>query len=323
MATEQLLFLIMVFAAVILMYYAFVIPAFGTEAKMAKQLRARIEEVVDTLEPASARLLREKHLRELSPFARKLEELYGMKRLSSLIEQAGRTTPAYKVILVSMILASITGFIVLLFTQMPSFALLGASIVACLPILKIRQERARRITKFDEQLPDALSVMSRGLRAGLPFADAMKFVAEESSDPIAGEFNQTFSDMNYGVNPKTAFLNMLHRVPSMSLMSMVTAVLIQRETGGNMAEILEKIAAVVRGRFSLQRKVRTLSAEGRMSAWILVLMPFILALMLFIVQPDYLTKLTGEPLGRKLILAACINMTIGIIWIRQIIRIQV
>ncbi|MDQ3563884.1 MAG: type II secretion system F family protein [Pseudomonadota bacterium] len=321
--SDYAVLLLMVFLAVVFLAGAVIIPTFGTDAKIARKLRARVRDVIDRMDPASTSLLREQYLRELPPFARAMEQLPGMERLSMLIEQSGRTTPAYKVILTGAGIAVLAAIAVGTLTHLPLAGLLAGGIGFFLPIMKIRHERNTRIVRFEEQLPDALSIMGRSLKAGIPFVDAMRFVAEETADPMAGEFRRTFSDINYGMNIQTAYLGMLQRMPSMSLMAVVTAVMIQRDTGGNLAEILDKIAAVVRGRFKLQRRVRTLSAEGRMSAWILILVPFVLAGALFIIQPDYLPNLTKDATGRMLALVAFINSLIGVQWIRRVIRIQV
>ncbi|MGH8575266.1 MAG: type II secretion system F family protein, partial [Gammaproteobacteria bacterium] len=294
MWTDYTILLIMVFVAVALLSMAMFVPTFGTDAHIARQLRRRVREVEDALDPAAVSLLREKYFRELPPIGRAMQGLPGMAGLARLVEQAGLKTPAYRVVLQAAGLALLVGVIVAALTKEPLFGLLAAAAAFFLPILNIRLKRNQRIALFEEQLPDALSVMSRALRAGLPFTEAMRFVAEESADPIAGEFRTAYSDINYGVSTKLAFLALLQRVPSMSFMTVVTAVVIQRETGGNMAEILDKIAAVVRGRFRLQRRVRTLSAEGRMSAWILVLIPFVLTGTMFVTSPDYLPGLTKD-----------------------------
>jgi tight adherence protein B len=140
--------------------------------------------------------------------------------------------------------------------------------------------------------------------------------------PIAQEFGKAFADINYGVSVSDAFHAMLARTPSLSLMTVVTAVLVQRESGGNLAEILDKIAAVVRSRFRFQRRVRTLSAEGRLSAWILVLIPFALATVMTVVSPNYLPMMVKDPTGRTLVMFAFVMIIVGIIWIRRIIRIK-
>ena len=166
-------------------------------------------------------------------------------------------------------------------------------------------------------------MIKRALRAGHPFNGAIKLVADEMHDPVAGEFGTTFADINYGNNVRRAMLGLLHRVPSVTVMALVTSVLVQRDTGGNLAEILDRIADVVRGRFRLQRKVKTLSAEGRMSAWILALVPLFLFAVIWVTSPDYLPMLLEEEAGKKMIIYGVVSGVVGIFWVRRIIRIDV
>jgi tight adherence protein B len=323
MATEHIFFLLMVSLAVFFLVTALIVPAFGTEAHVARRLRARISGVLDTMDPGTVSLLREKYLRNLSPLERRMEMLPGMERLAQLIEQAGREVPAYRVVLIAVATGLGAGLAVLLWSGQPLFSVPAMGVGFALPLWKLKQERAKRLARFEEQLPDALDMMTRALRAGHPFTETLKLVAAEMDDPMAKELGATFADINYGMSVKNGFLSLLRRVPSVSLMAVVTAVLVQRETGGNMAEILEKISAVVRGRFRFQRRVRTLSAEGRLSAWVLTLVPFVLAGMLTVIAPEYLPMLTKDPLGHKLILAAFVFMVVGIFWMRRIIRVDV
>jgi len=192
-----------------------------------------------------------------------------------------------------------------------------------LPFFKIFRDRTTRIQCFEEQLPDAIDMVKRALRAGHPFSGAIKLVADEMDDPVAEEFGTTFADINYGNDSRRAMLGLLQRVPSVTVMALVTSVLVQRETGGNLAEILERISAVIRGRFKLQRKVKTLSAEGRMSAWILALVPLVLFAVIWVTTPDYLPMLLEEEAGQKMIIYGTISSIVGIFWIKKIIRIEV
>jgi tight adherence protein B len=192
-----------------------------------------------------------------------------------------------------------------------------------LPYLRISMTRRRRLDKIEEQLPDAIDMVRRALKAGHPFSAALKLVAEDMSQPIAGEFELAFADLNFGNDLRRAMLGLLSRVPSVTVMAIVTSVLVQKESGGNLAEILEQIAKVIRSRFRFGRKVRTLSAEGRMSAWVLAMIPLGLFAMLSISSPTYLPVLLKHPMGIKMIEAAGILEVIGILWIRRIIRIQV
>jgi tight adherence protein B len=225
------------------------------------------------------------------------------------------------VLLLSLALAAGAALVLLAFGR-PWLALLAFIGVLPLPYLKLVRDRNLRVGLFEEQLPDALEVMSRALRAGNPFNETLRVVAEEMDDPIATEFGITFSDLNYGVSVKAAFKGLLERTPNVSLAALVTAVLVQRETGGNMAEILDRIAGVLRQRQRFQRRVRTLTAEGRVSAWILVLMPFVLAIMLSLVAPSYLPMLLEHPVGLRLIGIALAVMAFGIWWVRRIVRVR-
>jgi tight adherence protein B len=206
---------------------------------------------------------------------------------------------------------------------MPLAAAAGFAIGGALPFLKIARDRAQRFAKFEEQLPDAIDVMRRALMAGHPFNAALKLVAEDMRDPVAREFDLTFADINYGNDVRRALLGLLARVPSVTVMAFVTAVLVQKETGGNLAEILDQISTVIRERFRFQRRVRTLSAEGRMSAWVLAMVPLIMFGAMSVSNPNYLPLLFEEEIGRQLALFAFVWGAIGIYLIRRIIRIEV
>ncbi len=323
MSIEQLIFLGMVFMAVTLLATSVIVPTLGYEARALRRLRARVRHVSMNLQGADLNLLRQNYLKGLSPAERLLENVPGMQALRARLEQAGHRLPAYRFVLicifVSLTAAILTG-VVTRSTPMAFLALLAA---ALLPLLVLNVQREKRLVKFESQLSDALNSISRALRAGHPFNSALKLASEEMDQPLAGEFEQVFNDLNYGMDSRIVFAGLLQRVPSFSLMTMVTAVQVQKDTGGNLAEILDKIAEVVRSRFRFQRKVRTLSAEGRLSAWILTLVPFILAAIIAATTPDYLPRLTRDPTGHTLILIAFVNLAIGIMWIRHIIRIRV
>jgi tight adherence protein B len=187
----------------------------------------------------------------------------------------------------------------------------------------LKFDLGKRFAKFEEQLPEALDVMTRALRAGYPFNETLHLVATEMDDPIAGEFRVAFDEINFGVDTRWALRNLVDRTPSLSLMAIVTTVLVQRETGGNLAETFENIGRLIRGRFRFQRRVLTLTAEGRISAWVLTLVPFVLFALLSIISPDYVASLTYDPLGRKAILAGVGLFIVGILWIRKLISLEI
>jgi tight adherence protein B len=318
------LFLGLVFLAVFVLAQGTVVPVFGEATQMRKRLLARLDAVADSNEQAPlASLLREKYVRELSPFARAVETAPAMARLSRLIDQCGESTPVYQVVGLSLGLAALGGGAAWIVTrQWDAVAMLAVAGLA-LPYLRLTRKRAQRMTRFEEQLPDALDVIKRALQAGHPFSQCLKLVSEDMEQPISREFELVFSEVSYGGDVRRAMHGLLERIPSVSVMALVTAVLVQKETGGNLAETMERITVVIRSRFKLARRVRTLSAEGRLSAWILALVPLVLFATMWITTPDYLPMLTKEPLGRKLIMAAVPVALTGILWIRRIIRIQV
>jgi tight adherence protein B len=319
-----LIFLVMVAVAVFLLANSFMVPTFGAERQAAKRLKRRMRQISESGEkPAAAEMLRERYLRELNPLERWMETLPGMDRLALFIEQSGRETPAYRIVLLCMALCAAGAWLGMLTTGNPLLALLVAAVVAAAPLVKINIERGKRLNRFEEQLPEAVEIMVRALRAGHPFADTLRLVAQEMDRPIAKEFGIVHTDINHGLDMKLAFMNLLERVPNMTLMGLVTAVIVQRETGGNLAETLQNICKIIRGRFRFQRRVTTLTAEGRMSAWVLSLIPFVLFIGLMVTTPDYLPILVEEPLGRKIVGVSFGLLLIGILWIRKIIRVEV
>lgn len=314
----------LVFLAVFLLTQGLVVPVFGESNKARKRLLARLAMVNATSANGRLRtLLRERYLKGLTPFEQSLEALPGMEALARLIEQAGRTEPAHRLVLASLALGVGTGLVGWLLTHLWYAALAIAAVGLVVPLMKILRERAQRTAKFDEQLPEALDVIKRALKAGHPFAQCLKLVADDMDEPVGREFEEIFAEINYGSDLRAALVSLLERIPSVSAMAFVTAVLVQKETGGNLAETLERITCVIRGRFKLQRRVRTLSAEGRLSAWVLMLVPLVLFVVIWFTTPTYLPTLIHDPRGPTLIFAACVLEVIGVLWIRRVIRIQV
>ncbi|WP_248796788.1 type II secretion system F family protein [Pseudomonas sp. MWU13-2105] len=319
-----LIFLGMVFIAVFLLAQGVTVPVFGEAGKMRKRIRGRLHvlEQANNL-PNMQTVLRQKYLTRLSPLEAGLEQLPFMADLTQLIEQSGHEYRAYRVLLLGIALG-VGGATLVWLLAPPWWVVLAVAVVlASLPLLKILRDRNKRFAAFEEGLPDALDAMCRALRAGHPFNETLRLVAEEHKGPVAHEFGLTFADINYGNDVRRAMLGLLERMPSMTVMMLVTSILIHRETGGNLTEVLERLSRLIRGRFRFQRKVKTLSAEGRMSAWVLVSIPFVLATAILVTTPSYLPVLTNDPLGHKLIIGAFCAMLVGILWIRKIIRIQV
>jgi len=324
MSDGMIFFIGLTFVAVFFLVQGLAIPVFGESAQARKRLKKKLGDIESAnYEEAYSSLIREKYLRKLSPWERYLEKLPRMEALAAFIEQSGSKQLAYRVVLLSIVLAIAAAFFVWTMVRVWHAPIIAAGIAAYLPFMRIAKNRTNRMALFEEQLPDAIETMTRALRAGHPFPAALKIVGDEFDDPIAGEFELTFGDINYGNDVRRAMLGLLSRIPTVTVMALVTAVLVQKESGGNLAEILERISAVIRGRFKLYRKIKTLSAEGRMSAWVLAMVPLGLFVILMITTPDYLPTLVNDERGVKMIFASIISASVGIFWIRRILRIEV
>jgi tight adherence protein B len=210
------------------------------------------------------------------------------------------------------------------FIAMPlALRLALAGIAAFLPYMYVLRAKKKRLIRIEQQLPDALDLMGRAMRAGHAFPTALKMVGDEMTEPLAGEFAIAFDEVNFGIAMQDALLNLSTRVPSTDLRYFVIAVLIQRETGGNLSELLTNISRIIRERIKLIGQVRVLSAEGKLSAWILSGLPFGAALMIHLVNPKFLEVLYTDPGGRKMLAVAGGMMVLGVLAMRKIIRIRV
>lgn len=322
--SQQMIFIAMVFVAVFLLMMGLAVPVFGESQKTRARLRKRIKEIAPESDAnAITVLLRKKYLNSLSPLERSLESLPGMEALSDAIEKAGYTVRAYQLVLWIQLIAIVAMGLCWLLSRSWILVVVIGLLTVAIPTFKIIHAKRQRIAVFEEQLPDAIDVMKRAVKAGHPFSEALHLVGDEMNGPVAQEFKLTFADLNYGNDLRRAMLGLLHRVPSVTVMVLVSSILIQKDTGGNLAEILEQIARVIRSRFKFQRRVKTLSAEGRLSAWILVLVPFVLFIAITVTNPGYLPLLLKDPTGIQLIIAASVAMVIGIFWIRKILRVDV
>jgi len=317
-------FMIMVFAAAFLLSQGMIVPVFGERRRARQRLQKRLANLSDSSgKPTVRTLVRERYLQDLRPFERRLESLRLNEWLSRAIEQSGHKILAYRLVLLSIALAVIGAIVGWVLTHSLLTALVVAVIAGYLPFIKIFRDRTKQLEKFDEQLPDAIDIMRRAMQAGHPFSETLNLVAEDMEDPVSREFAITFADINYGNDVRRAMLGLLQRIPTVTVMALVTAILLQKETGGNLTENLENIGKVIRARYRFQRKVRTLSAEGRASAWILALVPLGLFAVISVTTPSYLPVLLEEPLGRKMIGWAAFLAVVGVLWIRRIIRIDV
>jgi tight adherence protein B len=243
--------------------------------------------------------------------------------LARLIEQAGVATTPSTIVITSVGLTAVAAVLTFIVSGSPLGAAATGLAAAASPFLWLRYRRSQRLKRFEEQFPEALDLLSRAIRAGHAFQSAMGMVADELPAPVGAEFKKAFDQQNFGLPVREALLELATRVPSLDVRFFVTAVTIQRETGGNLSEILDNLARVVRERFKIRRQVRVHTAHGRFTGYVLLALPAALALVLTWLSPEHMKLLFTERIGQTLLIGAMVMQAIGFVWIRQVIKIEV
>lgn len=244
-------------------------------------------------------------------------------RLRVLLRQANLQWTTGGLLLSMAACFVIPGYLIYARTGQLLFGVILGAICAYAPLGFVLNRRAKRFSAFEQGLPEALDLMVSGLRAGHSLVAALRLVAQESPDPIGIEFRLCFEEQNFGLELRTALENMIARVPLQDLRIMSTAVLIQKESGGNLAEVLEKASTVIRERFKLKREVGVHTAQGRLTGWILSLLPFVLAIGLYILDPETMSILWTRKIGQELIALSVVMTIIGGLIIRKIVNMEV
>jgi len=243
--------------------------------------------------------------------------------LKRLIDQSGAKTTPGAVVAIALAIGLFTGFAVYVLAPFKFLAPPAAVIGAVLPFAYLLYRRSARMKKFEEQFPEALDLLARALRAGHAFQATMGMIGDELDEPVGPEFKKTHEQQNFGLPLRDALLQLSERVPSLDVRFFVTAVLIQRETGGNLAEILDNLGHVVRERFKIRRQVRVHTAHGRFTALVLLSLPAALGVALTFLISFYMHAPFTEKIGQMMIMLAIVMQAIGFVWIRQVIKIEV
>ena len=301
--------------------YAMRLPEIMANRRMAK----RLDEVskrgeADDSQP-QASFIREKKAGPLPALDKAFSG--ANSSLARLIEQSGVVVAPSTIILASMMIALACSIVALAFLKQPFAWPLAAVFGAMTPWLWLRHRRSQRMKRFEEQFPEALDLLSRAIRAGHAFQTAMGMCADELPAPVGAEFRKSFDQQNFGLPLKDTLHEMTERVPILDVKFFVTAVLIQRETGGNLAEILDNLAHVVRERFKILRQVRVHTAHGRFTGYVLMALPAALGIVLNFINPEHMDLLFRERMGQMMILGAIVMQTIGYVWIKKVIKIEV
>jgi tight adherence protein B len=318
-----LLFIGLLFAAVMLLVWGLYVAWHAHRSPEAERIARRLRGVIGVeARELDVTIVKRRKLADSPETDALLRRMPGSARLDNMLLQAGSKQ------LVASLLAwcgalFLVGALGGMMLHLPAIGTVGVAIaMAYLPLLRLARARTARLARFEYQLPDALDMMGRAMRAGHAFPTALKLAADEMDAPLGEEFKAAFDEVNFGVSMADALGNLAQRVPSMDLQYFVVAVMIQRESGGNLTELLASISNIVRDRQKLVGQVRVLSAEGRISALVLCLLPFGAGIMMYMANPATMGVLVTDPTGRKLLYSALGSMAFGVVAIRKIIRIR-
>ena len=308
----------------LLVYALFLLASRKSDERQARLERRVADALRDTARPIdeAIQISREDLMARNPTINRLLSSIDIAKRLEAMITQADSQITVGRLLGFSF-LAGVLGGLTAYTVVNGYFAWAVFFLAATVPILHISFKRRKRLLKFNSQLPDTLDLLSRSLAVGHAFSEALFQVSSEMPDPIAAEFRIAFEEQKLGLSTKVALDRLTERVPLPDLKLCVTAMHIQRETGGNLAEIMERVAQTIRERFKLMEDFRTMTTSSRASAWILCSLPFALVFLLTFINPDYMSKLLYDTRGHYVIALAIVLQLIGMVLIRKILRIQI
>ena len=319
------LILILFFVTMLLLFSGVAIYIYRRTGSPEAQIGRRVEEFSNIYtqqsESATPYIVRDQSLSNIPALNLLLGKLSITTKLERLLMQANSNWTVGKLILYSVALA-ILGF--LLSLKMNSYLLKAVFIfgLGSIPVLQVYIQKTNRLKAFIRAFPDSIDMMASAIRAGHAFNQAMQLVGNEAPDPVGTEFKRTYEQYNLGLNLKDVLLEMTERVDSLDLKLFVTAILLQKETGGNLTEILDKISYTIRERFKLIGQIKTFTAQGRMSAAILGTLPAAFVLIISGINPGYLTPLFHDPLGHNLIVIAVFLQIVGYSIIHRIVKIK-
>lgn len=320
-----LILLVLVFVAVILLFEGLYMMWKSYKGPEARKIERRLQALSASFDNTKqAQLLKQRMLSQVPALDRLLLRLPRAQRLDKFILQGGLEWTVSKLLLSCATLGVISCMAVISFAHQSIFsAVISGAVAAAIPLLYVHRRRYSRLSKLEQQLPEALDLVTRALRSGHAFSSSLQMIGEEMAEPIAGEFRIVNDEINFGVSLQQALNNLSQRVPITDLRYFVVSVLIQRESGGNLTEVLGNLSRLIRERLKLLSKVKVLSSEGRLSAWVLGLMPFILAGLMNLANPEFMAPLWKDPIGTTIIKYMLTLMAVGVFILRKIIKIRV
>jgi tight adherence protein B len=323
LSNHLMLVAVLSFIAAMLLFEALYLFWRGRWGAEALRMQERLRSASGTTVGTDAQFYKDRPGDDDSLFQKMALAVPHAEGLQLLIFQSGVQWSLGHLLLLTVASVGVMMSIALVLLHLPTLMVVAAGAAgAAVPALYVAGRRSQRMRKLEQQLPEALDLMTRGLRAGHAFPSTLQMAGEELAEPLAAELRATHDEINYGKSMQEALTHLSERVPSMDVRYFVVAVLIQRESGGNLTEILANLSRLIRERLKLMAKVRVLSAEGRLSAWILIVMPFALGALMSIFNPDFMRPLWTDPMGTQMMRFMLGLMLLGIVALRYIIRIR-
>jgi tight adherence protein B len=292
-------------------------------ARLLRDRLASVQKAAEREPSEELALLRDEMLSEIPALDKLLRRSERISSLQTVLSQAGLEMRAGNVLILSLVSGVVFAVVTLLVSKTAVFAWVGLLAGALLPYSFASYKRTRRFQKFEELFPEAIDTLARAVRAGHAFTTALELIANEISEPVSSEFRKLFEEQKFGMPVRDALLNMAERVPLVDVKFFVTAVMLQRETGGNLAEILDNLSYMIRERFKIMRQVRVFTAQGRLTMLLLMALPPLIVVVMLMMNPGFIRPLFDDPIGHTLIVAGITLQTIGYFVIRRIIHIQV
>jgi tight adherence protein B len=295
----------------------------SARARLLRDRLASVQKAAERQPSEELALVRDEMLSEIPALDSLLRRSGRIANLQTLLSQADLKVRAGTILMLCVLSGVGLALVVLILSPFPQFAWLGMIIGALLPYSYASFRRTRRFQKFEELFPEAIDTLARAVRAGHAFTTALELISNEISEPISSEFRKLFEEQKFGLPVRDALLNLTERMPLVDVKFFVTAVMLQRETGGNLAEILDNLSYLIRERFKIMRQVRVYTAQGRLTMMLLMGLPPIIVVTMLLMNPTFIRPLFADPIGHTLIVAGLTLQTVGYFIIRRIIRIQV
>jgi tight adherence protein B len=295
----------------------------NSRARVMRERLSTVEKAAQAQPSKDLALLRDEMLSKIPAFDTLLRRSERVSDLQSMLVQGDLNMRAGNLLMLCAVSAFVVGLIIFFVSNSLQFVLVGIIVGAVAPYSYASYRRSKRFQKFEELFPEAIDTLARAVRAGHAFTTALEMIAGETSEPVATEFRKLFEEQKFGLPVRDALINLTERIPLVDVKFFVTAVMLQRETGGNLAEILDNLSYVIRERFKILRQVRVFTAQGRLTMMLLMGMPPIIVLAMTLMNPQFIRPLFYDPIGHALIVGGITLQTIGYFVIRKIIRIQV